>query len=171
MAGSDFRVEWSSKKTGRAALCLGFRERGVGQRLLDQIPQHDLLAEKRTIQGIDVQIIDKPILPTVAWMLSERSLCVSLGRGVMEKVLEPAGIDPAREAGTELAAVGIAPARIADLPASLAQLGALVTGSSPDRLRSYAANVARRLSRYDYGRLRLAIDGKSLVLTGRMRLH
>ncbi len=171
LAGSDFRVDFTHPRNGRAVAYLGLSDRSFAERLLDQIPLRKSVARRRKVHGVDVDVISIPLVPEVAWTLDDHSLCVAIGDGVMQRVLAPAGGKATGAPGAEIAAAGIAPARIADLPESLARLGAAALGLSSDRLRSFAARAARRLGRYDYGRLRLAIDGKSLVLTGQMRLR
>jgi len=173
VAGSDFRLKPSLEGSGRAALRLGLRDRSYGEQLLALLPQRGL-ARKQVIHGVGVNVIEIPLMGKLTWVLDDRSLCVAVGNGVMQRVLAPAENGESErepEPGAEIAAIGISPARITDLAGSLSRLGALVTGASADRFRQYAMRLAQRLSRYDYGRLRLAIDGKTLVLSGRMRLR
>jgi len=196
LAGSDFRIGPSSA-TMTGAIYLGFRDRSLGERALELIPQRKLFARARNIRGVEVHEIDLPGLPglpEVTWTLDDHSLCIAVGEGVIERVLAPARGESSLELGTEIAIVEVTPGWFPDLEGSLSaltRLASVALGAADvdllgDDLSRYDSGqlrlaiaiagvntgiLASQLSRCESARLRLAIDGESLVLTGRIRLR
>jgi hypothetical protein len=71
--------------------------------------------------------------------------------------------------GEELAAGGLVPGRITNLPEALRLVGDLLFPYGMSR--DYADRAAARLSRYRFARMAAGLEGDRLVIEGHMRLR
>lgn len=156
----------AARLEGRGALHLAIPGRGFVTPYLDQIPRRSWFESSARIGGVEVTVIDVPAIARIVYRLTGRSFTAAYGRGMAEAVW--AG-DQAPDGREELAAAGLRPDRIANLPEALRLLGGLIFPYGMSR--DYADRAAARLARYQFGRLALGLDGDRLVLEVSMRLR
>ena len=155
-----------SKRKARGVGYLGLREQSLARWLLDQIPQRRFLERKTEVAGQVVKVIAVPLLPRIMYRLDDTSLLMSVGSDVMTQTLSPPAEGAAADSGAlDVASFGIYPQRLNDLQGILLRVAQAMQISSHFAKASY-----RRLSRYEYGKVELTLQGDALVLSLAMRL-
>jgi hypothetical protein len=150
---------------GRGAVHLAIPGRDFVTPYLDQIPRRSWFESDARISGVEVTVLDVPAIARITYRLTDRSFTAAYGRDMAEAVWGRGG----EVEGGELAAAGLVPERITDLPAALRLIGDLIFPYGMSR--EYAERAAARLARYRYGRVAAGLDGDRLVIEGHMRLR
>lgn len=147
-----------SEGEARAVGFLGFRGTKLIDAVLGMIPQRRFLERKSTIADQPVRVVALPLLPKLIYQRKEDSLLMSIGDGVMTEVLQaPARADKKR--GLDVLSLGIYPSRLPELEGILVRIARYMQIS-----RNFATASARRLKRYEYGRVDVTLEGNDLVM-------